>query len=62
MGFVQASHISHSFGDRDILKDVTLTIAPRTAVALAGDNGSGKITLFKIIAGLLPPDSGEIIR
>ena len=62
MGFVQASHISHSFGDRDILVDVTLTIAPRTIVALAGDNGSGKTTLLKIIAGLLPHDSGEVIR
>jgi HlyD family secretion protein len=43
-----------------LLRQVSLRIAARTAVGLVGANGSGKTTLVDIIAGLLPPNSGEV--
>jgi len=59
MAFVQFSRISLNFGDRDILKDVSLRLAAGSRSCLTGANGSGKTTLMKIIAGLLVTDSGE---
>ncbi|MDR0525436.1 MAG: ATP-binding cassette domain-containing protein [Spirochaetaceae bacterium] len=59
MGFVQFSKVSLAFGDRDILKDVSLALASGSRSALAGANGSGKSTLMRVIAGKLPPDAGD---
>ncbi|MDR0455182.1 MAG: ABC-F family ATP-binding cassette domain-containing protein [Treponema sp.] len=59
MAFVQFSKIALAFGDRDILKDVSLHLAAGSRACLAGANGSGKSTLMKVIAGELPADSGE---
>ncbi|MDR2305283.1 MAG: ABC-F family ATP-binding cassette domain-containing protein [Treponema sp.] len=59
MAFVQFSQISLAFGDRDILKDVSLHLAPGSRAALAGANGSGKSTLMKVLAGKLAADSGD---
>ncbi|MCI5523640.1 MAG: ATP-binding cassette domain-containing protein, partial [Spirochaetia bacterium] len=61
MAFVQFSKVSLSFGDRDILKDVSVNLATGTKAALTGTNGAGKSTLIKIMAGLVEPDSGERI-
>ena len=59
MAFVQFSKISLAFGDRDILKDVSLHLAAGSRACLAGANGSGKSTLMKVIAGEIQADSGE---
>jgi len=59
MSFVQFSQINLSFGDRDILKDVSLRLAAGSRSCLAGANGSGKTTLMKIISGHIQADSGE---
>jgi len=59
MAFVQFSRVSLSFGDRDILKDVSLRLASGSRSCLTGANGSGKSTLMKIIAGILIADYGE---
>ena len=61
MAFVQFSKVSLAFGDRDILKDVSVNLAAGTKAALSGANGSGKSTLMKIMAGELAPDSGQRI-
>src|SRR5262245_40224251 len=45
----------------EALKGVSLCITPNEIVTLIGANGAGKSTLLKSIAGLLPPDGGEII-
>ncbi len=61
MAFVQFSKVSLAFGDRDILKDVSVNLSAGTKAALSGVNGSGKSTLMKIMAGELAPDSGQRI-
>jgi len=59
MSFVQFSKICLSYGDRDILKDVSLRLEAGSRSCLAGANGCGKTTLMKIIAGIIPADSGN---
>ena len=59
MAFVQFSKVSLAFGDRDILKDVSLNLASGSRAALAGANGAGKSTLMKVIAGKMQADSGD---
>ena len=59
MAFVQFSQVSLAFGDRDILKNVTINLQTGSKVALTGANGSGKSTLIKVLAGLTAPDSGN---
>ncbi|MFZ0040236.1 MAG: sugar ABC transporter ATP-binding protein, partial [Solirubrobacteraceae bacterium] len=43
------------------LREVGLTVAPGTIHGLVGENGAGKSTLGKIIAGVHPPDEGEVL-
>lgn len=58
MAFVQFSKVSLAFGDRDILKDVSVNLAKGSKAALTGANGTGKSTLIKVMAGLVQPDDG----
>jgi D-xylose transport system ATP-binding protein len=52
--------ISKRFGAVHALSGVDLDVFPEEVVALVGDNGAGKSTLIKTIAGIFPPDSGEV--
>jgi iron(III) transport system ATP-binding protein len=47
-------------GEREILRGVTLTVPPKTAVALVGPPGSGKSALLRAVAGLMEPQAGAI--
>jgi ATP-binding cassette, subfamily B, bacterial PglK len=60
---VQLSHVSYRYKPtrRAVLQDVSLSIEPGSIVGLIGTNGSGKTTLVDILAGLLVPDSGQIL-
>ena len=53
-------HICKSYGRGVVLDDVSVLIYPRHCSLLVGENGSGKTTLLKILAGLLPPDDGQV--
>jgi ABC-2 type transport system ATP-binding protein len=55
-----ARGIGRSFGSTRVLEGVELDLAPGTIVGLVGPNGAGKTTLLHVLAGLLPPDDGEI--
>ncbi|MBR0482215.1 MAG: ATP-binding cassette domain-containing protein, partial [Firmicutes bacterium] len=48
-------------GERQILKDISLTIPDGKLVCLTGPNGGGKTTIAKMIAGVEKASSGEII-
>ncbi|MCD6172307.1 MAG: ATP-binding cassette domain-containing protein, partial [Sulfurimonas sp.] len=54
-------NISHSYGDNEVLKDITLKFEPGEKVALIGANGVGKSTLLKIMMEEIKPDSGEVV-
>jgi len=56
----ELSHISKSFGDRQVIKDFSCRIQRGDKIGLLGPNGSGKSTLLKIILGELAPDSGKV--
>lgn len=53
--------ISKSFGAVRALTEVDFEVYPGEVVGLVGDNGAGKSTLIKVIAGVGPADSGEIL-
>jgi cobalt/nickel transport system ATP-binding protein len=57
---IELERLSHSFGDSPTLQDVSCRIDSGQKVVLLGSNGCGKSTLLKILAGLLPPDSGQV--
>ncbi|HGY1167268.1 TPA: ABC transporter ATP-binding protein [Citrobacter braakii] len=46
--------------NEDCLRDISLVLREGEWLALTGDNGAGKSTLLRVMAGLLPPSSGEI--
>ncbi len=48
------------YGDYPALRDVRLTVAPGSTVALLGRNGAGKTTLLRILAGLSKPSQGKV--
>jgi inositol transport system ATP-binding protein len=57
---LEVSHVSKAFPGVVALDDVSLRVAPAAVHALMGENGAGKSTLMNIIAGITPPDAGEI--
>jgi ATP-binding cassette, subfamily F, member 3 len=56
---ISLKHIGKSYGTSVVYKDMDFTIYAGDKVALVGPNGAGKTTLLKILAGVLPFDSGE---
>ena len=58
---LKADKIHKTYGRHMILADVSFTLAKGQKAGLIGYNGTGKTTLLKIIAGIVKPDSGEIV-
>ena len=54
------SHLTHRYGTRVALDDVSLAVPRGEFLALLGPNGGGKSTLFRICATLLRPTSGQV--
>lgn len=57
---IKAHHITKRFQAVTALRGVTLDIPRGEVVGILGPNGAGKTTLFKILAGLLFPDAGQV--
>ena len=57
-----ATGLSFSYGDRAVLRDVSLTLSPGQVVALLGPNGSGKSTLLRVLLGQLHPPQPGVVR
>ena len=53
--------ISKTYGNKQIVRDISISINRNEIVGLLGPNGAGKTTTFYIIVGLVKPDSGSII-
>ncbi|KAF3886114.1 MULTISPECIES: ABC-F family ATP-binding cassette domain-containing protein [Nostocales] len=61
MGIITLQSVKKDFGIKEILKEASFSLDANDKVGLIGTNGSGKSTLLKMIAGLEPIDSGQII-
>jgi len=57
---IEFDNISKKFGDNLLFDNVSFSIPRSAVVGLVGPNGTGKTTLFRMIAGLEKPDSGKI--
>ena len=58
---LQAQHLAKSYGSRQVVKDVSLTVRSGEVVGLLGPNGAGKTTSFYMIVGLVRSDAGDIL-
>ena len=58
---VELEHICKAYGDRKLIDDFSYIFLKKDRVGFIGPNGCGKSTLMKIIAGLMEPDSGQVI-
>ncbi|GMV19818.1 MAG: energy-dependent translational throttle protein EttA [Polyangiaceae bacterium] len=61
MPVLNAQRLEKSFGERPLFRDATLTLVSGERVGLVGRNGTGKSTLARVLAGLEPPDAGELM-
>ena len=61
MKLLEINNLNKSFDNKEILKDINLSIQRGKIIGLLGKNGVGKTTLIKIINDLLTPTSGEIL-
>ncbi len=59
--FLELKNVSKRFGPNEVLRDVNLSVSEGEFVAIVGYSGSGKTTLVNLIAGLLTPDSGQVL-
>jgi lipopolysaccharide export system ATP-binding protein len=59
-GSLSAQHLQKSYGKRQVVKDVSLTVRTGEVVGLLGPNGAGKTTSFYIIVGLVRASGGDI--
>ncbi|MBI2250024.1 MAG: ABC transporter ATP-binding protein [Brevundimonas diminuta] len=57
---LRVEHIARSFGQRQVVRDVSLNVQRGEVCGLLGPNGAGKTTCFYMITGLIPADSGSI--
>lgn len=53
------SNLKKSYGQREVLKGITLTVDPGTICALLGTNGAGKTTMVRILTTQIVPDAGQ---
>ena len=61
MNLLEINNLSKFYDDKEVLKDINLSITSGKIIGLLGKNGAGKTTLIKLINDLLTPTTGEIL-
>ena len=62
MNKLEVHNVSYSYdGKTNVIENINLTLGKGELVSLLGVSGGGKTTLFNVIAGLNPPQTGEIL-
>lgn len=61
MELLEIKNLYKNYGEKQVLKNINLTVPRGKIIGLLGKNGTGKTTLIKLINGLLTPSKGEII-
>ena len=57
---IEIKNVCMSYGNNNVLKNISLDVKPKMIHGYLGPNGAGKSTTIKLLLGLLKPDSGEI--
>src|SRR5438874_1436190 len=57
---VEINHLTHSYGERVAVNDLSLTVNRGEIFGFLGPNGSGKTTLFRILSTLIPAPAGAV--
>ena len=57
---LRAEHLSKSYGNRKVVKDISIQVERGEIVGLLGPNGAGKTTTFYMVVGLTRPDGGNV--
>jgi simple sugar transport system ATP-binding protein len=60
VALLEVRNVAKSFGAIRAISDVSFSVEPGEVVGLMGDNGAGKSTMVKLVAGNFPPNEGEI--
>ena len=58
---ISVKNLSKSYGNHEVLKDISFDFAPGKIIGLLGPNGAGKSSLIKILTGLIHDYSGEVL-
>ena len=58
---IELNNICKSFGEKEVLKDISLTAKSGEVLGLLGRNGAGKTTTIRIIMDVFPPESGKVL-
>ena len=58
---IEINNLTKSFGEKQVLKGISMSTESGKALGLLGRNGAGKTTAMRIIMGVFPPNSGEIL-
>ncbi|MDA3850594.1 MAG: ATP-binding cassette domain-containing protein [Spirochaetaceae bacterium] len=61
MSIITLNHVELLFNDQLVLDDICLTITPGETTVIMGPSGCGKSSLLKVIAGIIPPNNGEVL-
>lgn len=59
-GDVELAHVTFGYGEKQVLNDFSMTVHQGEQVTLIGRTGAGKSTIFKLLLGLYPPESGSV--
>ncbi len=57
---IEAEKVGKTYGDRAVVRDVSIRVERGDKIGIVGPNGAGKTTLLKLLSGALAPDTGQV--